>query len=71
MDRAMLLSHLEEAERHVAQGQRHIADQEARIAELDRDGHDTAEARKLLANFHASQSLHVEHRDRLLTQLGQ
>jgi hypothetical protein len=71
MDRTMQLSHLEQAERHVAQGKRHIAEQEERIAEIARRGHDTAEARKLLDNFYASQVQHVQHRDRILKELDQ
>jgi len=71
MDRAMQLSHLEQAERHVAQGKRHITEQQDLIAELARHGHDTADARKLLDNFYASQMQHVQHRDRILKELDQ
>lgn len=51
----MQLRPLEQAERHVAQGERHIAEREQRVATLDRDGHDTMKARKLLEAFRASQ----------------
>jgi hypothetical protein len=44
MDRALLL----QAERHVAEGEQHLLWQEELIAELDRDGHDTEEARVIL-----------------------
>jgi hypothetical protein len=48
MDRALLLQHLAQAERHVAEGEQHLLRQEELIAELDRDGHDTEEARVIL-----------------------
>ena len=67
----MQLRHLEQAERHVAQGAQHIAEQEARIAGFIRRGQDTTEARKLLDNFHASQVLHVQHRDRIRQELAE
>jgi hypothetical protein len=69
MDRAMQFRHLEQAERHIAQGERHIAEQEERVADLARLGADTAEARKLLDNFYASQAQHIQHRDRILKEL--
>ncbi|MDD1523047.1 hypothetical protein DCG74_23700 [Bradyrhizobium sp. WBAH42] len=71
MDRAMQLRHLEEAERHIAQGERHISEQEGRIGFMVRQGYDTGEARKLLDNFNASQTQHLQHRDRILRELEQ
>ena len=59
----MLQQHLAMAERHVALGEHHLARQEALIAELDRDGHDTATMR-------ATQRLHRQERNRLLAELG-
>jgi hypothetical protein len=41
----------------------------AGVAELERDGHDTASARELLALFEDMQTLHVAHRDRLVSEL--
>ncbi|WP_439370929.1 hypothetical protein [Bradyrhizobium sp. DASA03120] len=70
MDRTMLQEHLAMAERHVALGEKHLVKQEALIAELDRDGHDTLDALKLLATMRATQRLHLQHRDRLLSELG-
>ena len=70
MTRAMHLRHLEEAERHIAQGERHIAEQEERIAKLARHGHNIVQAQRLLDNFHASQVLHVQHRDCILKELS-
>jgi hypothetical protein len=69
MNREMQVRHLEEAERHVVLGERHIADQERRVAELDRGGHDTTDARRLLDNFRTLQEQHIEHRNRLLREL--
>ena len=70
MDRALLERHLQQAYRHVAEGERHLAQQRAIVAELERNGHDAVEARRLLANFTASQQLHIEGRDRLERQLA-
>ncbi len=69
MDRIMLLEYLEMAKRHVAQGERHIAEQTLLLAELERDGHDADEARRLLKNFEDAQRMHIEHLDRLLVKL--
>ncbi|AJA61508.1 hypothetical protein ACM43_24630 [Bradyrhizobium sp. CCBAU 45321] len=69
MDRAMQLRHLEQAERHVAQGERNIAKQEERIADLARRGANTTEAQKLLNTFFAIQMQHIQHRNRILTEL--
>lgn len=71
MNRDIQLVHLQEAERHVAEGARHIVEQEQRIAELDRDGHDTVQARKLLETFRSVQLEHVAHRDHILRELEQ
>ena len=69
MDRDVMRRHLDEAERHVAEGNRHLCEQEARTAALDRDGHDTTEARRLLRNFRATQIQHIAHRNHILEQL--
>lgn len=70
MSRAMQIRHLEQAERHVALGVKHIADQERIIAKMTRLGYDTTQATQLLTNFHASQALHVAHRDRIVLELA-
>jgi hypothetical protein len=70
IDRKMVERHLKQAERHAEVGQEHISSQRKRIAQLERDGHDTYEARKLLAQFEELQSMHIAHRDRLARQLG-
>jgi len=69
MDAEMARDHLAQAERHVAQGERHIARQREIIAELERDGHDTAQARATLAQFEEIQAMHVAERDRLRHEL--
>jgi hypothetical protein len=68
-DRALAQRHLVQAERHIAQGAEAITRQESLIAQLDRDGHKTREARKVLATMRETQALHVESRDRILREL--
>jgi hypothetical protein len=62
----MHLQILIEADLHVAEWAARIIRQEALIASLDRDGHDTTEANRLLSNFRAARAQHAEHRDRFL-----
>jgi len=69
MDQQMLLDHLKQAEQHVALGKGHVALQQRLIADLERDGHDTTDARALLKQFEEIQVLHLEHHDRLLREL--
>lgn len=40
------------------------------VAELERDGHDVSEARKLLVQFEELQAMHVADRDRLIDELA-
>jgi hypothetical protein len=63
MDRQTMLKHLAMVERHVAEGEIRLSRQRALIAELDRDGHDTADARAILATIRETQRLHVEDRE--------
>lgn len=51
MDGKQVLIHLVQAERHVSEGTQHVRRQRELVASLDRDGHDTTDARKLLAQF--------------------
>jgi hypothetical protein len=55
MDRATLEERLRLAEQHVALGREKIARQSRLLAELERDGHDTAPARTLLQTFEGVQ----------------
>jgi hypothetical protein len=52
---------LEQARRHVREAASRIAEQRARIAELERDGHDVARSRALLATMEDSFRLMQEH----------
>jgi hypothetical protein len=70
MDRQTMLQHLAMAERHVTEGEIHLSRQRPLIAELDRDGHDIADARTILATMLETQQLHVEDRDRMLKELS-
>ncbi|MHC2465553.1 hypothetical protein [Bradyrhizobium embrapense] len=70
MDRVILEQHLALAERHAAQGRQHVARQENLIAELDRDGHDTTEARKVLDTLRITQALHEQDVERILGELA-
>ncbi len=69
MDRRTQLFRLRMAERHVVEGERRVNRQERIVAELDRDGHNATEARRLLGNFYDAQRLHLEHRSRMLREL--
>ena len=70
MDRRMIEAHLALTERHVAEGKRHVARQRELVAELERDGHDTATALDLLRQFEELQALHVADRNRHVRALG-
>jgi hypothetical protein len=69
MDRAILLRHLEQAERHIADGQRQIARQREIVAEFEGRGVDSNHARSSLALFEEMQALHVASRDRVVEML--
>jgi hypothetical protein len=70
MERATLENDLSRAEAHVANGQKRIAQQHEIIAELDREGHDTAPAKDMLASFERTQAMHVANRDRIAGKLA-
>jgi len=69
MDQQMLLDHLKQAEQHVSLSEGHVALQQRIVADLERDGHDTTNARTLLKTFEDLQVQHLRHRDRLLHEL--
>jgi hypothetical protein len=71
MDREMLKRHLALAEEHIATGEKNIARQRDLIAQLERDGHDTASARTFLREFEQLQALHIAERERLLSELSE
>lgn len=70
IDREMLRQHLAKAEEHVLLANKHVGRQRTLIAELERDGHNTAEARKLLEQFVTLQRMHIVARDRLAKELS-
>jgi len=70
MDRAILEQHLLQAESHVTLGEQHIARQREIVTQLERDGHGSTEARKLLALFVETQAAHIADVDRLQRQLA-
>jgi hypothetical protein len=69
-DRLATRRHFELANGHVASGCRRVERQAALIAQLERDGHDTARARELLEQLKTTLVLQIEHRDRILQELG-
>lgn len=71
MERTMILNHLAQAERHVKEGEQHVAKQRALVGILERDGHDTAVAIRLLNAFEALQVMHITDRDRIAAELAQ
>ena len=70
MDRQMLLAHLAQANEHVEMGERHVGRQRELVAELDRDGHSTTEAKKLLKQFEQMLAMHKSDRDRIERDLA-
>jgi hypothetical protein len=68
MDRIMLIHHLAQAEEHVASSRRAIIRQRELVLDLERDGQDTGEARRLLATFEDLERLHVADRERVLKE---
>jgi hypothetical protein len=65
----MKLTHVVQARHHVAEGEEHIARQTDLVADLRRDGHDSGEARRLLAQLIVSQSVHIDNCARLEREL--
>jgi hypothetical protein len=70
-DRAAALRRLELSNTHVAEGVRRVERQAALISGLERDGHDTVQAKELLEQLKTTLALQIEHRDRILRELGQ
>jgi hypothetical protein len=71
VDRALIESHLAQAERNISEGERHLARQRELVARLEQDGHDATQARKSFALFEELQALHIAHRDWLRNELAQ
>jgi hypothetical protein len=69
MDRSLIEEHLAQANRHVAEGEGHVTKQRELVAQMERDGHDTTEALKLLGHFEELQELHIADRNRIEEEL--
>ena len=67
----MLRRHLAEAKAHVEMGSKTLARQRELIAELERDGHDSTQARAMLKQFEEVQAMHITDRERILRELAQ
>jgi hypothetical protein len=67
--RQLLQEHLVLAEKHISTGEHALEHQRAVVLELERDGHDSTEARSLLTTMEETQQLHVAGRDRLRAEL--
>jgi hypothetical protein len=63
MDHINLARHLAEAEEDVISSRRTIIRQRELILDLERDGHETGEAKRLLATFEEVLRLHMADRD--------
>jgi hypothetical protein len=59
---------LVQANRHIAEAQLHLVRQTAIIDNLDRNGHDSALARDLLAILHKTLQMHEDHRERIMRE---
>ena len=70
MDRSALEDHLAAAERHLDEAERQAAIQRELVAELERNGLDTAEPARLLAELEEVLTSHAADCDRLRTELG-
>lgn len=70
MNEFMRLQHLSQVEKHVLQGKQRIARQFRIIEDLRQGGRDPAMALRLLSLFERCQSLHVDHRHRLVAKLS-
>jgi hypothetical protein len=70
MNPNLLAKQLLRAEAFITRGDRRVARQRRIVARLERDGHDTTEARKVLMEFVLRREMHIAERDRLSRQLG-
>jgi hypothetical protein len=70
MDRAVLQDHLAAIDRHIVEAECQIANQRERVAQLERDGHETALDTELLKRFEEVLDLNLADRDRLRKERG-
>jgi arginine repressor len=71
MDRVTLKRHLTKVEEQVAIITQNVARQRELVAELERDGYDASQAKKMLEQFLEQQALHIADRDRLMEELSE
>ena len=71
VDREKLQQYLKDAERNVAQSTMHVVEQNALVVRLERDGLDTADARRLLELLEESRALYLAERDRPRQKLAE
>ncbi len=64
------MEHLSEANRHIGMAHKLIHEQEERIARLDRDGHNTQDARGLLQTLRESLVTMKFHRNAIEAELA-
>jgi len=70
MNRAMLEDYLAATERLLAEVERHVGYQRELVAQLEHDGHDTAQATRLLKEFEEVLAVHIAERNRVRYALG-
>ncbi len=70
MEHIGIVNALAHAHRQVVACRQAILRQRLAIADLERSGHDTYDARLLLAKFETKQDLSLRERDRLLDRLA-
>jgi hypothetical protein len=69
MDRRTIVEHLFQAEEHLALAERQVTRQHELIAQLERDGDDSAAGRALLAQFGEIVKVLLADRDRMAKEL--
>ena len=69
LDRVLTSDHVQKARSHVVESEEHVRRQRRLVADLERDGHETALARELLTYFEEILLAHVAVHDRLIAEL--
>ena len=70
-NRSLQAQHLSNLVDYLIAGARHIERQKAIVQELERDGHDTAQAQQTLQQMEELQKIYLSEKDRLLKELAQ
>jgi len=70
MDRALLLQQLEQSGKRIEAGVQKVTKQRETIAGLAADGHDTVEAKRVLADFEQAQAMSLAHYERIEIELA-